>query len=535
MADEKLDLPSDGTTNPSIDNWTDADFLSGEKLDTIDLAKAVVSDDNILNSINFIPKLLNNTRTLTSSNVKVNANNNLLLVDDAHATNVLNISSFGQLGYNTGTSNFILSAENVQQMTLNDTSGVNILTPLICNDNVEFKDTVTFDVTPVITNLSGLNTVSINANPDLGKYIEYKATINTNNLFTRNNDTGTYSILKGSTIGTASSVLDISSSSIVYAGNITNTGGSLTNASVTSTGAISGTNLSSSGQFLAANGSASAPPYAFTNDSDTGMYRSAVNTVKISCGNTNVITLDPNGVSGITNLTANDIICQTIDATTGGITSAVVSTSSLIADAGTVSAPSITFTSDSDTGIYKIGANNVGVTCGGGKVVDCATTQVETIKLRPITNNTVSLGDSTKRWTEVFATNALINTSDKNLKEEISDETLGLNFITILRPVKYKWKAMTVKDNNNEDLVIPAGNRFHSGLIAQEVKESLDMLGEDRGCYVDPVINNPNSIDPKSLRYEQMIGITIKALQEANALIINLQNRVDNLEKIINK
>jgi hypothetical protein len=41
---------------------------------------------------------------------------------------------------------------------------------------------------------------------------------------------------------------------------------------------------------------------------------------------------------------------------------------------GTVSLPSLTFGSDTDTGIYRIGANNLGVTAAGAKVLDVATT-----------------------------------------------------------------------------------------------------------------------------------------------------------------
>jgi hypothetical protein len=41
---------------------------------------------------------------------------------------------------------------------------------------------------------------------------------------------------------------------------------------------------------------------------------------------------------------------------------------------GTVGAPSFTFEADADTGIYRIGANNIGVTANGAKVLDIATT-----------------------------------------------------------------------------------------------------------------------------------------------------------------
>jgi hypothetical protein len=44
--------------------------------------------------------------------------------------------------------------------------------------------------------------------------------------------------------------------------------------------------------------------------------------------------------------------------------------------AGTVSAPGFTFDADTDTGLYRIGANNLGVAVNGTKLVDVATTGV---------------------------------------------------------------------------------------------------------------------------------------------------------------
>lgn len=41
---------------------------------------------------------------------------------------------------------------------------------------------------------------------------------------------------------------------------------------------------------------------------------------------------------------------------------------------GTVSAPGINFSSDTNTGIYRIGADNIGVSLGGAKVIDIGTT-----------------------------------------------------------------------------------------------------------------------------------------------------------------
>jgi microcystin-dependent protein len=49
-------------------------------------------------------------------------------------------------------------------------------------------------------------------------------------------------------------------------------------------------------------------------------------------------------------------------------------TGPLKAASGTVGAPGVTFASDPDCGLYRIGANNIGVAVNGAKVIDVATT-----------------------------------------------------------------------------------------------------------------------------------------------------------------
>lgn len=64
-------------------------------------------------------------------------------------------------------------------------------------------------------------------------------------------------------------------------------------------------------------------------------------------------------------------------ATTGlSITGTLTPSGQIVGSAGTVSAPGYTFASDLDCGFYRIGANNIGLALNGAKVVDYATTGV---------------------------------------------------------------------------------------------------------------------------------------------------------------
>ena len=106
---------------------------------------------------------------------------------------------------------------------------------------------------------------------------------------------------------------------------------------------------------------------------------------------------------------------------------------------------------------------------------------------------------------------SVIQTSDKELKKDI--ESLGeesSDFIYSLRPVKYRFK-----DNQSE--------RYHHGLIAQEVKESMG--DDDWGLYVDKNIETGES-GGKALRYEELIADLVATLQSQNERIAELEKKL---------
>jgi hypothetical protein len=143
----------------------------------------------------------------------------------------------------------------------------------------------------------------------------------------------------------------------------------------------------------------------------------------------------------------------------------------------------------------------------------------------PTADNACSLGDATHRWTAVWATNALIQTSDARAKTEIQETPLGLSFIMSLKPSRYKMlESGNLTDGEVEDYTDVNGNvlqrikegscqpipgkRYHEGLIAQEVKESLDLYGVDSAIWINAQDGS------QGLRYEELISPLIKAMQE---------------------
>lgn len=147
--------------------------------------------------------------------------------------------------------------------------------------------------------------------------------------------------------------------------------------------------------------------------------------------------------------------------------------------------------------------------------------------------NTGSCGTSADPFSEVFANNGTINTSDGRLKTDITDIPVGLDFIKELRPVSYKWIIGDVvrdvdeinaaaEDGRDPVLTTRPGVRNHYGLIAQEVKEVIDKLEIDNfaGWKLEDA-NDPAS--KQMISYTELIAPMIKAIQELSARVEALE------------
>ena len=152
----------------------------------------------------------------------------------------------------------------------------------------------------------------------------------------------------------------------------------------------------------------------------------------------------------------------------------------------------------------------------------------------PFTDNAVTSGASGRRWSQVWAANGTIQTSDERLKTEITTSALATDFVKSLRPVSYKWieggnrHTGEYDEDNNFVYETVAGARTHWGFIAQEVKQSADDAGVDFGGWV--LEDKDDADSTQSLRYDQFIAPLTAALQEAIAKIETLEAKVAALE-----
>ena len=177
---------------------------------------------------------------------------------------------------------------------------------------------------------------------------------------------------------------------------------------------------------------------------------------------------------------------------------------------GSAASPTYTFQGDTDTGMFRTdsGANSISFTLGGTEGY-----RINTNRIMPAVDDDRDLGSASLKFDDVFATNNVIQTSDKNLKNTIVTSDLGLDFINKLNPVSYKFNNKT---------------RTHYGLISQEIETVLGTISKSAtdfaGFCKDEVDDDGNAMTPKyGLRYTEFISPIIKAIQELSAKVTALE------------
>ena len=135
--------------------------------------------------------------------------------------------------------------------------------------------------------------------------------------------------------------------------------------------------------------------------------------------------------------------------------------------------------------------------------------------LAPAVDNGLSCGLSILRFTEVFATSGVVNTSDARDKTDIQDLDRGLREVLRLRPVSFTWK-----DRPEE------GTKL--GLIAQELQQVLPEVVRDRDRGTAPDGTRAHvEAERLGVYYSDLIPVLVKAIQEQEARIDALQAELE--------
>lgn len=129
--------------------------------------------------------------------------------------------------------------------------------------------------------------------------------------------------------------------------------------------------------------------------------------------------------------------------------------------------------------------------------------------IAPSQSGGYSCGISSKRWSDIYADNSEIQTSDRNKKNSI--EELPQKYLTMMdniKPVRYKLDDGT-------------SGRYHVGFIAQDVEEAMTTAGIDSlefGGWIKDKDEEGN--DLYMLRYSEFIAILWAKIRQ-------LENRLE--------
>src|SRR6266705_3051 len=124
-------------------------------------------------------------------------------------------------------------------------------------------------------------------------------------------------------------------------------------------------------------------------------------------------------------------------------------------------------------------------------VLRATTFRVKGGNWNPDLDNAIQLGQPSNRWSEVWAVNGTVQTSDVRLKQRITNLRYGLGQVMQLRPVTFEWKDRS-------------DGRTHLGLIAQEVETVMPEVIE----------KGTDASQPLGINYTNLIPVLIKAIQE---------------------
>ena len=141
----------------------------------------------------------------------------------------------------------------------------------------------------------------------------------------------------------------------------------------------------------------------------------------------------------------------------------------------------------------------------------------------PSTDNSLSIGRSGLRWSQIFATNGVINTSDAREKEEIQQINYGINEIKLLQPVSYFWKKEEGSNSSQKRKI---------GFIAQELQKILPETVQDKEWVIVNGILTKENAEHLGVSYSEILPVVIKSVQEHQATLKDLETQIDNLIQI---
>ncbi len=154
-----------------------------------------------------------------------------------------------------------------------------------------------------------------------------------------------------------------------------------------------------------------------------------------------------------------------------------------------------------------------------------------TEQMRITSSGLVGIGNTSPSYTlqvngSVAGTSAYVNTSDIRFKKNVQPLGVGLNVVTQLRPVSFEWDVEALKKSKYQSLdtkaralvgpdhsfTDPTMQGKQMGFVAQDIEKILPSV----------VVTEPNAEKIKGMKYSELIPVLVKAMQEQQIEIDDL-------------
>ncbi len=133
-------------------------------------------------------------------------------------------------------------------------------------------------------------------------------------------------------------------------------------------------------------------------------------------------------------------------------------------------------------------------------------------------DNAIDLGSSSVRFDDIYATNGTIQTSDRNLKQDIqaltdAEQRVATACKGLIR--RFRWQDSVAEKDDNSDSDETA--RYHFGVIAQDLQDAFTAEGlnaSDYGMFISSTWEDDDGVEQTRLgvRYNELLSFIITTI-----------------------
>lgn len=151
--------------------------------------------------------------------------------------------------------------------------------------------------------------------------------------------------------------------------------------------------------------------------------------------------------------------------------------------------------------------------------------------IAPMTDNSISMGSAALRWSAIYASNGVINTSDIREKENIRPLSYGTAQLMKLKPVSYDWK----KEVYLKTVATPEQKKHKIGFLAQDLQLILPEVVQTTQWRENQTTHTyeKQPMPRFGVSYSEILPVVIKTTQEQNQKLVKIKEQLDQIDVLL--